>query len=147
MTTTPARAKRSARTTPKVSPLRGMALEDWIKARSSGWQTEAIERLLVVIRTAAPEATIAIKWGQPVLEDHGPIAFIKVAKAHVTLGFWRGAELPDPKSVLNGGEVMRHMKVTSADGIDEVSITRFVQRAVRLNRTKGDPTRGRRSSP
>jgi hypothetical protein len=129
------------RATPKVSPLRGMAVDDWVKEKTTGWQATIVRRLLAIARNAAPEATLAIKWGQPVLEQGGPLAFIKVAKAHVTFGFWRGAELADPRKLLDGGERMRHVKITEAAPLDEASLGAFVREAVRLNRDKGDPTR------
>ena len=59
----------------------------------------------------------------------------------MTFGFWRGAELDDGDAVLEGGDRMKHLKITGADGVDEARITAFVQAAVQLNRTKGDPTK------
>jgi hypothetical protein len=117
-----------------------MAVDEWIKAKASGWQTPVVQRLLSVARKAAPKATLSIKWAQPVLEQSGPIAFIKVAKAHVTFGFWRGAELADPDGVLEGGAVMRHLKIASPEGVDEKLVADFVRQAVARNRSKGDPT-------
>lgn len=139
-------APRPARSTPSVSPLRGMSVDDWLKKKVQGWQAEVVEDLLAIVRRAAPAATASIKWAQPVFEQGGPVAFIKVAKAHVTFGFWRGAELSAPRGVLQGGQVMRHLKIKSADEVDEELIARLVKQAVALNRTKGDPTARHRSS-
>lgn len=138
---TTAKAKRAARPTPKVSPLRGMPVPEWIERKASGWHKTVITKLVRLVRRAAPDATVAIKWGQPVFEHNGPMAFIKVAKAHVTFGFWRGAELADASGVLEGGERMKHLKITSADGLDEVMLSAFVRQAASLNASKGDPTK------
>jgi hypothetical protein len=127
--------------TPKVSPLRGMPVEDWVKAKARGEQLDIVQRLLAMARKVAPKATISIKWGQPVVEENGPVAFIKVAKAHVTFGFWRGAQLTDPKGLLEGGERMKHVKIASADALDEKALSAFLRQAVSLNRTEGDPTK------
>ncbi len=152
---TPAASKRSkgsatppraeARATPSISPLRGMAVDEWVKKKAGGWHGQVVEQLIALVRKAAPDATASIKWAQPVFEVGGPFAFIKVAKAHVTFGFWRGAELKDPNSVLEGGAVMRHMKIASTEDVDEKVIASFVRQAVALNHAKGDPTARRRS--
>jgi hypothetical protein len=128
------------RTPPSVSPLRGTAVEDWVRNKATGWQVQVVERLLSVARKAAPGATLSIKWAQPVLEKNGPVAFIKVAKAHVTFGFWRGAELEDPKGLLEGGAMMKHLKIASPEVVDETLIAQLVRQAVALNQSKGDPT-------
>jgi hypothetical protein len=125
---------------PNDSPLRGTSVDDWVRNKATGWQAQVVERLLSVAQRAAPGATLSVKWAQPVLDQNGPVAFIKVAKAHVTFGFWRGAELDDSKGVLEGGAVMKHLKITSPDAVDERLITGLVRQAVALNHSKGDPT-------
>jgi hypothetical protein len=131
--------KTTKRPTPSVSPLRGMPVGEWIKAKADASQAQVIRRLIDIGKQAAPDATLSIKWGQPVFEQSGPMVFIKVAKAHVTLGFWRGAELDD--GTLEGGDVMKHLKIRALSEIDEPRITRLMRKAVELNRTKGDPTK------
>jgi len=86
--------------------------------------------------------TSSIKWNQPVFEAGGPLAFVRVAKAHVTLGFWRGGELKDPKGLLEGsGTRMAHVKIAEGDALDSKSIAAFLKEAVKLNKAKGDPTK------
>jgi hypothetical protein len=133
--------ERSDRPTPKVSPLRGTSVEDWVSSRATGWQQAAVRRILSVWKLAAPEGTIAIKWAQPVLSTNGPVSFVKVATGHVTLGFWRGSELSDPAGLLEGGAKMRHTKLKSETELDERALTALVREAVSLNREHGDPTR------
>lgn len=113
----------------------------WTAAKADGWRAAAVRHLVQLGKQAAPDATLSIKWGQPVFEDHGPVAFIKVAKAHVTFGFWRGAQLDD--DALEGGAQMRHIKIASVDEIDDVRVTQLVRKAVDLNRLHGDPTKRR----
>lgn len=124
----------------KVSPLRGMDVDAWIAALAPPHQAGIVRALIATARKAAPQARLSIKWGQPVFEENGPIAFIKPAKAHVTFGFWRGAQLRDPKGVLEGGEVMRHVKVRTEADIGKLSVGAFMREAVALNRAQGDPT-------
>jgi hypothetical protein len=118
-----------------------MPIDEWVAAKTAGWVTETVRQLLALVRSAAPEATVSIKWGQPVFEQNGPFAFIKPAKAHVSLGFWRGAELSDPKDILERGDRMGHVKITSPSELHAAALRAMVQHAVRLNLAKGDPTK------
>jgi hypothetical protein len=133
--------KKPARATPKVSPLRGMNVDDWSK-KLTGWQADALRLVRAVVARHAPDATLAIKWGQPVWEKNGPFAWARPAAKHVSFGFWRGAELPDPHSVLEGdGDRMRHVKLTSPEDVERLPLGDLVSEAVRLNETHGDPTK------
>lgn len=101
-------------------------------------------RLLSLVADAAPDATLSIKWGQPVWERHGPFAFLRASKAHVTLGFWRGAQLDDPHHLLEGdGDKMRHVKLTPDGDFPLAALRRFVHEAVAQNALRGDPTKSR----
>jgi hypothetical protein len=146
-----AKKKTTARRTPKVrpskkvaarvSPLRGMSVDAWAK-RLEGWQAEALDRLRALVKRHAPAATCTIKWGQPVWEHNGPFAWARPAAQHVSFGFWRGAELSDPKGVLEGdGDRMRHVKITSATQIARLPMAALIKQAVSLNARKGNPTR------
>jgi hypothetical protein len=133
-----AKAKKE---TPKVSELRGVSMETWSK-RLTGWHVDALRIIRALVARHAPAATLSIKWGQPVWEHEGPMAFARPAKNHLTFGFWRGAEMKDPKGVLEGdGERMRHVKITSAEHVKSLPLADFVKQAVKLNETKGDPTK------
>jgi hypothetical protein len=125
---------------PKVSKLKGMPVDDYV-AKLTESQQAIVSALRKIARKAAPDATEAIKWAQPIFEDDGPFAYIKPAKNHVTFGFWRGAELTDPKSLLDGGDRMKHVKLASTKDIDKAALTAFIKQAVELNRTKGNPTK------
>ena len=134
----PASARRTAA---KVSPLRGMAIDAWVAQKTSGWQRDVVAKMIAVVKAAAPESTATIKWSQPVFEDHGPFAYIRPAKAHVTFGFWRGVDVADPKGLLESGDRMGHFKLTAPEQLDERALAAMVKDAVRLNRAKGDPTK------
>ena len=70
-----------------------------------------------------------------------PSRSFKVAKQHVTFGFWRGADLTDTKGVLEGGDRMKHVKIRSEDAFDERTLSTLLRQAVSLNRQDGDPTK------
>lgn len=127
----------------KVSPLRGMPVDDWIQSKTSGWQSEVVRRVAAVVERAAPDATCSIKWAQPVWEHGGPVMFLKPAKAHVSIGFWRGNEIVDPAGVLERGGRMGHFKLRGPGEPDEAALAAMVKDAVRLNKEKGNPSSGR----
>ena len=125
----------------KVSPLRGMPIGEWIAKKTTGWQSDVVRRIVGVVARVAPDAKCEIKWGQPVFDYEGPFAFVKPAKAHLSVGFWRGSEVADPKGILERGDRMGHFKLRAAAELDEGVLAAMVKDAVRLNREKGSPTR------
>lgn len=122
-----------------------MADEERIEAYLSGLdagQRGVVESLMALVRAASPQAALAFKWAQPVYELDGPVCWIKAHKAHVTLGFWRGQQLPSRAGVIEGsGEKMGHLKLRSVTDLRPALIRRLVREAVALNRERGDPTR------
>ncbi len=120
----------------------GLSVEAYLSGLSVE-QAEIARRIdAVVTRVTGSPATL--KWGQPVWESSGPLAYLRGSSRHVTLGFWRGAELADPGGALEGeGERMRHLKVASPGALDERLVEGLVRQAVSLNAERGDPTRSR----
>jgi hypothetical protein len=111
-------------------------------AQLEGWQGEIVSEVRNIVLAALPEAEEAIKWAQPVYSVNGPFAYIKAFNNSVNFGFWRGVDIDDPGGLLQGsGEKMRHVKIVSLDDIDEPAFIDFAQQAVKLNLTKGDPTK------
>jgi hypothetical protein len=122
---------------------RGVTVDAFI-AGLGDWRGEIMSALRQLIQEAAPGTTDSIKWGQPVFEFNGPLAYMNAFKSHVTFGFWRGAEMVDPKGLLEGtGDRMRHVKLRSLADIDAPSLQAMVRAAVALNQAKGDPTQRR----
>ena len=106
------------------------------------WQAEIVSKVRTIILEAAPEADESIKWAQPVYEVNGPFAYIKAFKNSVNFGFWRGVDIHDPNGLLQGtGEKMRHIRLTSLEDSDGEAFTDFIHQAVKLNLSKGDPTK------
>lgn len=106
------------------------------------WRGDVVATVLEIVSEAAPDATVSIKWAQPVWESNGPFAYIKAFPKAVNFGFWRGIDLDDPDGRLTGdGDRMRHVNLTSPEGVDRELFGAFVRQAVDLNDAKGDPTR------
>lgn len=105
-------------------------------------QAQIVAKVREIILSAAPEADESIKWAQPVYEVHGPFAYIKAFKNSVNFGFWRGVDIQDSYGLLGGsGEKMQHVKLVDLDDINETAFKDYILQAVKLNLTKGDPTK------
>jgi len=75
---------------------------------------------------------------QEVLHDGHPtacvadaaFAYVNAFKAHVNVGFFRGAEIADPDRLLEGtGKFMRHVKLGPARALDAMALSRLISRA------------------
>ena len=59
-----------------------------------------------------------------------PFAYVNVFKAHVNVGFFLGAELKDPASLLQGdGKRMRHVKVKPGTPVDSKELGTLIQKS------------------
>jgi len=84
------------------------------------------------VRGLAPELDETLKWGQPtyVFGTHN-VLYVAAYPDHVDLGFFDGADLPDPHRVLEGsGARMRHVKVRDAAALEEPALKALVRAAV-----------------
>jgi len=145
--TEPAAAKAgsatSAQAARKPEPSKSV-VDGWARTRLDESQRILLDRIRTIVKRVAPQATEAVKWAQPVWERNGPFAFLKPGKRHLTFGFWRGAELPDPRGLLEGaGKKMRHLKIALGEKPPLEAIAEFVREAVRRNEAAGDPTKRR----
>ncbi len=62
--------------------------------------------------------------------DDAGFAYANAFTAHVNVGFFRGAELPDPDGLLEGsGRFMRHVKLRPGQAVNEAALRRLVQAA------------------
>jgi hypothetical protein len=59
--------------------------------------------------------------------------YVAVYKAHVNLGFNRGAQLPGAEGVLEGtGKLMRHLPVRAPADLDNPNLRRFLRAALKI---------------
>jgi hypothetical protein len=56
--------------------------------------------------------------------------YISASKDHANLGFYYGAELPDPEGLLGGtGKLLRHVRITRPEDVDRPALRRLVEAA------------------
>ncbi|MEZ4223304.1 MAG: DUF1801 domain-containing protein [Polyangiaceae bacterium] len=81
-----------------------------------------------VIRSSGDDVLELMHDGCPTacIDDAG-FAYVNAFKAHVNLGFFRGAELSDPDGLLEGaGKFMRHVKLRPERAIDAPALERLI---------------------
>ncbi len=107
-------------------------------------QVSIARAVQALIREAAPGASGSIKWSQLVFDSDGPFAALRGHGSHVTITFWRGAELAATHPILQGsGDRMRHVRAMTSLDLRADAFKSLVADAVDLNRRYGDPTRRR----
>ena len=64
--------------------------------------------------------------------EDAPFAYVNVFKAHVNVGFFHGATLPDPAGLLEGtGKYMRHVKLSPRSEINPKALNALIAVAYR----------------
>lgn len=59
-----------------------------------------------------------------------PFGYVNVFRAHVNVGFFQGAALPDPAGLLQGtGKFMRHVKLLPGTATNAAALSMLVERA------------------
>ena len=59
-----------------------------------------------------------------------PFGYVNVFTAHVNVGFFHGAALPDPARLLQGaGKFMRHVKLRPGAATNTVALSRLIDAA------------------
>jgi hypothetical protein len=62
--------------------------------------------------------------------DDAGFAYVNAFTAHVNVGFFRGAELPDPAGILEGtGRFMRHVKIRRDEPFNEPALLELIRAA------------------
>ena len=57
-------------------------------------------------------------------------AYVNAFKAHVNVGFFRGAEIADPDRLLEGtGKFMRHVKLRPERDVDVMALMKLIETA------------------
>ena len=106
------------------------AIDAWMKEREG--QLGAIARQwFEEMRKCGDEVRELVHDGCPVacLGDV-PFGYVNVFTAHVNVGFFRGASLPDPARLLQGtGKFMRHVKLRPGTAINAEALSRLIEMA------------------
>src|SRR5687767_6422805 len=74
--------------------------------------------------------------------------YVNAFRSHVNVGFFRGAELPDPAGLLEGtGKFMRHVKLGPEHPCDAVALAKLIETAYTDMKRRTVDLRGGAQSP
>lgn len=106
------------------------AIDRWLSARPG--ELGAIARnWFTLIRQCGPDVRELMHDGCPTacVQD-AAFAYVNVFRAHVNVGFFHGASLPDPSGLLEGtGRYMRHVKVRPGHALAVPSLEALITAA------------------
>lgn len=106
---------------------RDPAIDAWLQAHT-GPLGEIAKQWFAAMRGCGDEVREVLHDGCPVacLGD-APFAYVNVFTAHVNVGFYRGAFLPDKEKLLQGtGKRMRHVKLKPDEAQPEEALLRLI---------------------
>ena len=115
------------------------ALIDRHIAGLQDWRGQLMARLRTVINKSDPSLEEDWKWDTPVWTSNGNVCAIGAFKDGVKLNFFKGASLPDPQGLFNGGlqaKASRSIDFREGDKINQPALTALVRGAVALNDKK-----------
>jgi hypothetical protein len=109
---------------------RDPAVERWM-TEHSGELGAIAKRWFEVMRKCGSDVRELLHDGAPtVCVDGAGFAYVNAFKAHVNVGFFRGAEIPDPEGLLEGtGRLMRHVKLRPGEDLDATALSSLIQDA------------------
>ena len=105
-------------------------VERWFLTRPPGLGDRA-ERWFNAMRACGPDVRELLHDGWPTAcAGDAAFAYTSVHAAHVNIGFYRGADLPDPAGLLEGsGKRMRHVKLKAGEEVDEEALEALIAAA------------------
>lgn len=89
------------------------------------------QRWFEVLRDCGDDVRELLHDGHPTAcVGETAFAYVNAFKAHVNIGFFRGAEIGDPDGLLEGaGKLMRHVKLRPHGAIDDTALMRLIETA------------------
>lgn len=118
------------------------SFDDYLNAQSVANQT-IIRALRRFVKRVAPALDEAVKWGNGCwIGRSGPVAYVYSDKDLVQFGFFHGANLKDPKKLLEGkGQYVRHIKVRDRSGIQEKDFAALLRQAAGSGAGRAKPSK------
>ena len=109
---------------------RDPAVDTWLHEQPDELAAIA-RRWFEVLRGCGDDVRELIHDDQPTAcVGDAAFAYVDAFTSHVNVGFFRGAELPDPDRLLEGtGRFMRHVKLRPGGGVDAAALTNLIATA------------------
>jgi hypothetical protein len=109
---------------------RDPAIDAWIHKRS-GQLGVIAQCWFEVMRACGDDVRELLHDGHPTAcVADAAFGYVNVFKAHVNVGFFRGAEIADPHRILEGnGKFMRHVKLGPEHDVDAAALRELIEAA------------------
>ena len=109
---------------------RAPAIDAWMREHP-GELGAIARRWFAVMRACGDDVTELLHDGHPTAcVGDAAFGYVNAFKAHVNVGFFRGAELADPVGLLEGtGKFMRHVKLRPQRKVDATALTQLIEAA------------------
>ena len=109
---------------------RDPAIDIWMKEHP-GELGQIAKHWFEIMRACGDDVREVLHDGHPTAcVADAAFAYVNAFKAHVNVGFFRGATIPDPHRLLEGtGKFMRHVKLSPARALDATALTRLIATA------------------
>jgi hypothetical protein len=109
---------------------RDPAIETWMKDHTGELGVIA-KNWFEVMRRCGDDVRELLHDGHPTAcVADAAFAYVNAFKAHVNVGFFRGAEIADPEGLLEGtGKFMRHVKLKPESGFDAAALAKLIDTA------------------
>ena len=109
---------------------RDPAIEVWMHEHSGELGTIA-ERWFAVMRGCGDDVRELLHDGHPTAcVGDAAFGYVNAFRAHVNVGFFRGAEIADHDGLLEGtGKFMRHVKLRPERAVDAAALTKLIETA------------------
>ena len=109
---------------------RDPAIAAWMREHAGELGTIA-QRWFEVMRDCGDDVRELLHDGHPTAcIGDAAFAYVNAFKAHVNVGFFRGAEISDPEGLLQGtGKFMRHVKLGPGRRIDATALGMLIETA------------------
>jgi hypothetical protein len=113
-----------------ASVKRDAAISVWMHEHS-GELGAIAQRWFEVMRACGDDVRELLHDGHPTAcVADAAFGYVNAFTAHVNVGFFNGAEIADPESLLEGtGKFMRHVKLRPEDDVDATALTKLIETA------------------
>ena len=106
---------------------RDAAVEAWMHGHA-GELGAIAQRWFEVMRACGGDVRELLHDGHPTAcVDDAAFGYVNAFKAHVNVGFFRGAEISDPDGLLEGtGKFMRHVKLAPEREVNAAALVKLI---------------------
>jgi hypothetical protein len=111
---------------------RAPEVESWFEEDPDAMRAIA-RRWFEVMRVCGADVRELLHDGQPTAcVADAAFAYVNAFKSHVNVGFFRGTEIADPDSLLEGtGKFMRHVKLRPGEDVNASALEQLIRTAYR----------------